>query len=248
MTVEAPFSASAAARRVLRLAATGSLATLRNGAPFASLVTVATTVAGEPILLLSRLAVHTQNLARDPRASLLLVAPGGETGDPLAGARLTLTGTARRDDDGMLRRRFLARHEEAAIYAGFGDFAFYRFVPAGAHLVAGFGRIVDLAPGDFLTDCAGAEDLLASEPSAMARMNTDHREALRLYATRLLGAPDGDWRMTGADPDGIDLRAGPLRERLDFGERITTADGLRRILARLAKAAGAAPRQVASAP
>ena len=60
--------------------------------PFASLVTVATAPGGEPILLLSRLAVHTQNLDRDRRASLLLVEPGGEGGDPLAGARLTLVG------------------------------------------------------------------------------------------------------------------------------------------------------------
>ena len=147
--------ASFTAKHVLRLAATGSLGTLdAGGAPFASLVTVATTPAGEPILLLSDLAAHTRNLKRDYRASLLLVAPGGEGGDPLAGARLSLTGTLTRDDDPMLRRRFLARHEEAASYAGFADFGFYRFAVKAGHLVAGFGRIVDLAPEDILTDVA----------------------------------------------------------------------------------------------
>jgi putative heme iron utilization protein len=243
--VEEPFSPAKTARRVLRLAATGSLATLKDGAPFASLVTVATTPASEPILLLSNLAVHTQNLDRDRRASLLLVEPGGEGGDPLAGARLTLTGTvSERDGDPLLRRRFLARHEGAAGYAGFADFAFYRFEIAAAHLVAGFGRIVALPPDRIRTDCTGADDLIAAEDSAIEHLNADHREALRLYATRLLGLPDGDWRMTGADPEGIDLAAGALCGRLGFPARITTPAELRRVLADLAREA----RQRAASP
>ena len=243
MTEDAAFSPVDAARRVLRLAATAALATLdADGAPFASFVTVATTPAGEPILLLSDLAVHTRNLERDRRASLLFVAPGGEGGDPLAGARLTVTGRAVREDDPVLRRRFLARHEEAADYADFRDFAFYRFAVEGSHLVAGFGRIVGLSRGELLTDCGGAEDLAAAEESAVAHMNADHAEAVRLYAVRLLGAPDGDWRMTGADPDGIDLRAGAMRARLAFAEPAKTAGDLRRTLAALADKARAIGR------
>ena len=147
-----PFAPAVLARRILRLAAIGSLATLKEGAPFASLVTVGSTHVGEPVLLLSALAVHTQNLARDRRASLLLIEPGGENGDPLAGARLTLTGeVSKKDGDPELRKRFLARHESAAAYADFADFGFYRFVIAGAHLVAGFGRIVELSRDDLLS-------------------------------------------------------------------------------------------------
>ncbi len=230
------FSASAAARRVLRRVSTGSLATLgADGGPFASLVTVATTPAGEPILLISSLAVHTRNLAADRRASLLLVAPGGESGDPLAGARLTLTGmVGESDPDPMLRRRFLARHPEAAGYADFADFGFRRFIVEGAHLVAGFGRIVSLAPADVLTGVRDAAELLAAEPDAIAHMNTDHTEALALYATVLLGMPEGDWRMTGADPDGIDLMAGNLSARLDFPAAVTSPGALRKALADLA--------------
>ncbi len=241
---DATFSPIPAARRVLRLAATGSLATLQSsGGPFASLVTVATTPAGEPILLLSALAVHTRNISADPRASLLLVAPGGEVGDPLAGARLTLTGrVAGPDKSPELRRRFLARHAEAASYADFGDFAFYRFAIKGGHLVAGFGRIVSLSAAELLTDIAEASALIEAEEGAIAHMNADHAEALSLYATRLLGMPEGDWRMTSADADGIDLRAGPLRARLDFSERVTSPAALRRTLAELAKAARATPR------
>ncbi|HZP21404.1 MAG TPA: DUF2470 domain-containing protein [Bauldia sp.] len=232
------FNPGRAAKRVLRIAATGTLATLRNGAPFASLVTVATTPSGEPILLLSKLAVHTKNLDADARAALLLVAPGGEGGDPLAGARLTLTGAVTGPDaDPMLRRRFLARHPEAAGYAGFADFSFRRVVPEAAHLVAGFGRIVELAPAEFLTDLAGRGGVVAAEEDTVTRLNADRRDAIRLCATRLLGEPDGDWTVTGADPEGIDLRAGERRARLAFPEPVTSPEGLRQVLAELARKA-----------
>jgi putative heme iron utilization protein len=232
------FSPALAARRVLRLAATGSLATLDpEGGPFASLVTVATTPAGEPILLISTLARHARNLAADRRASLLLVAPGGEGGDPLAGARLTLTGTVGPvDTNPALRHRFLARHIEAAGYAGFADFGFHRFAIAGGHLVAGFGRIVSLSPADILIDVSAAGDLVAAEERALAEMNAGHADAVRLFATALLGLPAGDWRLTGIDPHGVDL-AGPSRARLDFPQVVNDQDTLRRVLADLAHGA-----------
>jgi putative heme iron utilization protein len=232
------FDASTNARHVLRIAATGSLGTLdEDGAPFTSLVTVATTMDGSPLMLLSDLAVHTRNLRGDPRASLLLVAPGGEGGDPPAGARLTLTGHVVRDDDASHRRRFIARHEEAAGYAGFADFGLYRLDVRRGHLVAGFGRIVTLTPPDLLTDTTGTEQLVAAEQGAVDHMNEDHADALSLYATVLLGLPDGDWITTGADPDGLDLRAGPLRGRLPFPERVTTSAELRGVLVDLVKTA-----------
>jgi putative heme iron utilization protein len=231
-----PFSPTVAAKRVLRSAGTGALATLSaDGSPFASLVTVATAPDGGPILLISRLAVHTQNLARDARSSLLLVEPGGEAGDPLAGARLTLVGRVGDvDPDPLLARRFQARHPEAAGYVGFADFGFRRFTVEGAHLVAGFGRIVGLSRADVLTDVADAAELIEAEESAVAHMNRDHREALSLYATRLLGLPGGEWKMTGADPEGIDLTNGERDGRLAFDERVTTAGRLRVVLADLA--------------
>ncbi len=240
----AAFSPAATARRVVRLAATGSLATLTAaGGPFASLVTVAATPAGEPILLLSTLARHTHNLAADRRASLLLVAPGGEGDDPLAGARLTLTGTVGpRESEPALRRRFLARHPEAAGYADFADFGFHRFSVEGGHLVAGFGRIVALSPADILVDVGAAQDLIAAEESALAHMNADHGETVRLYATVLLGLTDGDWRLTGIDPEGIDLAAGSLRGRLDFPQAVHDAVSLRSVLAELARQARATRR------
>ena len=94
------------------------------------------------------------------------------------------------------------------MFAGFGDFSFYQINLSGAHLVAGFGRIVDLAPADLLTDLTGADALLVAEPEVIEHMNADHADTCRLYATRLLGAPDGAWRCVGCDPEGLDLQSG----------------------------------------
>lgn len=236
--IKSRFSPDVTARRIIRLATTGSLATLdSDGAPFASLVTVATTPAGEPILLLSKLAVHTQNLDRDRRASLLLTSPDNKTDDPLTGARLTISGKIVHDPDPSIRDRFLARHQEAGLYVDFGDFDFYRLQVRGAHLVAGFGQIVDLSDSDLLTDCSDCIGLLEAETDALAHINEDHADALRDYATGLCHMPDGRWTVTGCDPDGLDLRAGSLRARLDFPDKVRTSAGLRKVLTVLAEEA-----------
>ena len=114
------------------------------------------------------------------------------------------------------------------------DFSFFRVVPSGLHLVAGFGRIIDLKPAQFLTEIGDAGELLDAEQGAVEHMNEDHREAMKLYATKLLGAEPADWTCTGCDPDGIDLQAGSLTLRLDFPERVTSGGALRKMLVRLA--------------
>lgn len=150
-------NATAAAQAALMLnnMRTASLGTLTpDGAPFLSLVTIAPTGQSQAAMLLSGLAVHTKNLQNDGRCSLLIVAPGGESGNPLEGARLTLSGEAsrlERDQDTAERATFLECHPDAAMYADFGDFAIWKFELQAAHLVAGFGRIVGLTPEDLLT-------------------------------------------------------------------------------------------------
>jgi putative heme iron utilization protein len=105
--------------------------------------------------------------------------------------------------------------------------------------VAGFGRIVDLKPEQFLTDISDARALVEAEQSAIDHMNADHRDATNLYATRLLGAEPADWRCAGCDPDGIDLQAGTKTLRLDFPERVTGPGELRKALVKLAEQARA---------
>ncbi len=233
------FDPRATAKLLLREARTGALATLmaQTGDPYCSLVNIATAADGSPLLLISQLAIHTRNIQSDPRISLML--DERKPGDPLEGARVMLMGSAAPDDSADARRRFLARQPDAGMYADFKDFGFYRVGVTGAHLVAGFGRILDLTPGDVLTDVSGADELLAAEAGAVAHMNEDHADTLRLYATRLRGAPDGDWRCVGCDPEGLDLQQGRTGLRLSFPEPVRSAGELRRVLKALADRARA---------
>jgi putative heme iron utilization protein len=235
----ADFDAIAVAKALLRATRSGALATIdRNtGHPFGSLVNVATDIDGSPLILISRLSTHTANLEKDGRASLLLASAG--RGDPLVHPRLTVLGdfaSVARDDgiEARLRRRFLARHPKSELYAGFADFAFWRLAVVSAHLNGGFARAADLKAADLITDIADAEDLIAAEAGAVAHMNEDHAEAVRLYATKLLGAEDGPWRLTGLDPEGFDLAQGDATLRLQFSQRVTTAETLRKVLVDLA--------------
>jgi hypothetical protein len=236
------FDAGRLARSLLRRGRQGALATLMagSGAPYCSLVNLASHADGSPILLISRLAVHTRNILGDARVSLML--DERVEGDPLEGARIMLAGRAEQaagDDLPFLRRRYLSAHPSAESFVDFRDFCFFRIRPSGIHLVAGFGRIVDLEPEKFLTDLSDAGPLLEAEQGAVDHMNADHREAMSLYATRLLGAGPADWRCTGCDPDGLDLQAGGNTLRLDFPERVTGPGELRRMLVRLADEARA---------
>lgn len=239
MKPSSDFDAGGLARSLLRRRRQGALATLMpDGAPYCSLVNLASHPDGSPILLISRLALHTKNLLADPRVSLML--DERAEGDPLQGARIMLAGTAvpaRTDEAELLRQRYLNAHPEAETFVDFSDFSFVRIVPSAAHLVAGFGRIVDLSPDQLLTDLGGADDLLQSEASAIAHMNADHREAMNLYATKLLGAELADWCCTGIDPDGIDLQAGERTLRLPFPQRTVSSAALRGVLKSLAEQA-----------
>jgi heme oxygenase (biliverdin-IX-beta and delta-forming) len=236
------FDPRSAAKKLLREGRGGALATLMPGSgdPYCSLVNVATTADGAPLLLISRLAVHTRNILADPRVSLMI--DERKQGDPLEGARVMLMGTAEATDDEAVKRRYLARHPSAEMFAGFKDFAFYRIALEGAHLVAGFGRIVDLKSEDILTDVSDAAPLIAAEAEICAHMNDDHADAVRLYATKLLGAPDGEWRCVGCDPEGLELQLDRAALRLPFPQRVTAPGVLRQVLKDLAQQARAGPQ------
>ena len=242
MQQTADFSPSKLAKSLLRRSRQGALATLMpsSGDPYCSLVNHATHSDGSPILLISRLAIHTRNLLADPRVSLML--DERTEGDPLEGARIMLSGRAE-EVGGMeldlVHRRYLNAHPSAEAFVGFKDFSFFVIRPSGTHLVAGFGRIVDLKPDDFLTEVGDASALLEAEPGAVDHMNEDHRDTMNLYATKLLGAGTADWRCSGCDPDGLDMQAGKATLRLEFPARVTTPSELRKMLVTLAEQARA---------
>jgi putative heme iron utilization protein len=81
---------------------------------------------------------------------------------------------------------------------------------------------------------------VAAEPEVLAHMNEDHAEACRLYATKLLGAPDGAWRCVGCDPEGLELQLDRMALRLPFPQRVRAPGVLRVMLKQLAEQARAA--------
>jgi putative heme iron utilization protein len=198
--------------------------------PYASLVLVAVDHDLSPILLLSDLAEHTRALASDDRVSLLFDGTHG-LDQPLTGARVTLVGRATRTDDARLARRFLARHPDAEMYAGFKDFHFYRVAVERAHIVAGFGKIRWLSAGEL--NAAMASGLGDAEQGIVTHMNDDHADAVQLYAGNLLGLAGSDWRMTGIDIEGIDLRQGGQVARLSFDAPLGAASEARKVLVAL---------------
>jgi len=228
-------------RRLLRMGRIASLGTLdaARGFPMTTLVSTTTDCDGAPVILISALSNHTKNLLMDARCSILFV-QGGK-GDPLAHPRLTLQGRAEKTTGESARRRFLARHPKAALYADFADFSFQRIEPEMMHLNGGFARAFDGEAAYILAQIPDRAAFDALDASAIAHMNADHSEALRLYATALCAMPDGPWRATGLDPHGLDLALGDATARVAFREPVFDGGALRLALKTLADAARATP-------
>jgi hypothetical protein len=226
------------ARRLMRRSGFAALGTSHQGAPYVSLVAVACRHDAAPLLMLSKLAQHTRNFLADSRVSLLFDGTR-EFADPLAGPRLTVLGRIEACDEVAPRERFVARHPDSAAYAGFGDFRLYRVAVERGHFVAGFGRIswIESAELRFSGD-SGA--LAAAEPGILAHMNEDHADAVALFAERLLHKPGSGWRMTGIDPEGLDLRSGSETARIDFDAPVLNAAAARSALVALTHAARSA--------
>ena len=179
--------------------------------------------------MISDLAQHTRNLATDARCSLLFDGTGG-LGDPLAGKRLAVMGRLENAADEALRMRYALRHP--AVWLEFPDFRLHAMTVERAHLISGFGRTAWIAGEDLLFD---ADDALArAEADILAREG----RAAESPAARFLGFPDGNWKMTGIDPEGVDLRNERRTSRLDFDTPVRSPVEARAALARIAGTAG----------
>jgi hypothetical protein len=193
-----------------------------------------------PLLLLSDLAEHSRNIARDSRISLLVDGTAG-LDDPLTGSRASLIGKAAPIEDERLMARFVNRHPSSAAYAGFGDFRLYRMDLARAHLIAGFGRIRWIEGNDILLT-GDSRPLAKAEESIIVHMNGDHAEAVNRIARRAADDVRSEgWRMTGIDPEGADFRSGGTIARAVFRTLIWDAGAARSELVQLARAERATP-------
>ena len=225
-------------RLIMRSCGKAALATIdaKTKEPYNSLILIAADADASPLMMISDLADHTQNIKKNPLASLLL--DGDPSGETLASQRLSVQGHLDIVKDPALTKRFIHRHAEAAIYAGFGDFNLYRMTVTRVHLIGGFGRIHWIDGGLVLAD---SPKLDAAAEEIIEHMNDDHDDAIAAYA-QALGhpAPDGDedkWKMTGIDRDGIDLSNGSAYARINTAEPMITPGDSRRALAKLAKRA-----------
>lgn len=233
------------AKTLIRTARYGALAVIEpeTGAPLASRVGVATDADGAPLILVSALSAHTGAIVADPRCSLLVGEPGG--GDPLAHPRITLVCRAARLERGTpaherAERRYLNRNPKARLYAGLGDFSIFRLEPERASLNGGFGKAYLLGHDDLLTGGPAADELAASEQSAIDHMNGDHPGAVAACA-RHFAKGDGDgWIVTGFDPEGMDVARGDQIRRVFFPAPLENAGELRNVLVEMAGIARAA--------
>jgi len=210
------------------------------GWPFGSVMPYALDVTGRPVFLISSMAMHTQNLQADPRASLLVTQPGlgpqrEESDDPLARARLTLMGDARvvpPAEVSAARAAYLARHARAAYWVDFEDFAFWRLEVTDLYFVGGFAAMDWVSAAAYF---AAAPDPLADVADGIVEhMNRDHADALVEYARHFAGEPADEATMVAVDRLGFKLR---LRRgqrlssaRIAFPREVTTAAQSREVL------------------
>jgi putative heme iron utilization protein len=221
----------AQARALVRSRDRGALATVMkdDGWPYASLVMMACDAAANPLVMISELAEHTRNILSEDRVGLLIDGTEG-LDNPLTGARLTLVGRATKTSDTDHRARYMARHANAALYAGFSDFSLYRLEVERVHMVAGFGAIHWIEKSAYAVDSISASALMAAEADIVSHMNDDHADAVQLYAAKLLGLAGEGWVMTGIDSEGCDLRNGGAVARLAFDTPVVTAEEARAAL------------------
>ncbi|WP_428391569.1 HugZ family protein [Lichenicoccus sp.] len=220
------------ARKLLRAARSATLATARDGQPFASLVTPACAADLSMLMLLSSLSEHTAHLLAEPRCAILVTGTPADL-NPQTAPRLSVVGRATPDPDPELRARWVALHPYAAFYAGLGDFRIFRLHMERCHFIGGFASAHRLRPADIAPDAAAVGAVAEMETSIIA--GTD-----AAMLARIAGGPE--WRMASVDVDGCDLVRGEMVRRIAFSAPVADAGGVAAELRRLSAAAARAAR------
>lgn len=234
------------AERVRTLVSLCTVATLstvsrkRPGYPFGSLMPYSSDGTGRPIFLISNMAMHTQNIQADHRASLF-VAQAGD-GDPLGTARATIVGDVHpvpEDEVGDARQCYLSRFENSRSWVDFTDFGFYRMQPLDLYYVGGFGVMGWVAADDYLS--AKVDPLADAGPKILGHMNSDHVPAMILLAKVYAGFTATEAAMTAVDRLGFHLRLktrdGMKGTRINFLREVQNSDEARSVLVEMVRTA-----------
>jgi heme iron utilization protein len=210
-------SFSERARTLVYVGRIGSLSTVSRkqpGFPFGSVMPYGLDPRGRPIFLISSMAMHTQNLHSDPRASLLVTQPDA-SGDPLGASRVTLVGnvlTVPEPDVADARKLYLERYANSKYWVDFEDFSFYRMTVVDVYYVGGFGVMGWVDASDY--DQAQPDPLADAAAGIIEHMNADHKDALVVLARAFAGKESEQAAMTSVD-------------RLGFHVRLKTEDGVK---------------------
>ena len=228
----------------MHLGRIGSLSTLSRkqpGFPFGSLMPYALDGQGRPIFLVSTMAMHTQNLLADPRASLFVTEPGA-SGDPLGASRVTLIGNVVRTpepESAAARSVYLTRYPDSKYWVDFDDFSFYRMDVLDVYYVGGFGVMGWVAASDYSE--AQSDPLAEHKSDIMQHMNADHKHALILLAKRFAGIEAMEAAMTSVDRLGFNVRLktqdGVHGARIAFLREVTNPTQTREVFVEMAKQA-----------
>ncbi len=231
-------------RILLHLNSLATLSTLSRkqpGFPFGSLMPYALDDAGRPLFLISNMAMHTQNIKADPRASLFVTQPATD-GDPLGAARATLIGNILQvpdEDKPAVRELYLARHENSRYWVDFGDFSFFRMDILDLYYVGGFGVMGWVTAADYTV--AAIDPLADSAPGILAHMNADHIDAMILLARTHSQVEATEATMTAVDRLGFHLRLrtaeGMKGTRINFPNEVRTPTETRTVLVEMVRQA-----------
>jgi hypothetical protein len=222
----------------------GSLSTLslkQEGYPFGSVMPYGLDDRGRPIFLISTMAMHTQNLQAEPRASLLITQLES-TGDPLGSSRVTLLGNVLPVPVAQVaeaRELYLARHANSKYWVDFEDFSFYRMDVVDVYYVGGFGVMGWVSAAEYYR--AAPDPLAESGPGIIQHMNADHADALILLARTFAGLESQEAAMTAVDRLGFHLRLktedGMRGTRVNFLREVSTPAEARSVLIEMVRQA-----------
>ena len=231
------------ARTLLQRESIGMLSTnsvKHAGYPFGSVMPYALTGDGSPLFLISGMAIHTQNVLADPRASLLVMQRGNEQ-DPLGMARATLLGSVTSVDKvpDALRRAYLERHPNARHWIDYADFGFFRLDVTQIYFVGGFGAMGWVPVEEYTV--AEADPLADAAAGIIEHMNRDHADALREITRHFAALPAEEATLVSCDRLGFAVRArtseGMKGVRIAFPEEVRSAEDAQRVLIAMVKTA-----------
>jgi len=241
-------SYSERARTLMYVGRIGSLSTLSRkqpGFPFGSVMPYGLDEQGRPIFLISTMAMHTQNLTADARASLL-VTQDDTAGDPLGASRVTLVGTVvpiAKTEVGAARSLYLGRHANSRYWVDFEDFSFYRMEVVDIYFVGGFG-VMGWVPAAEYLGCQ-LDPLAGSMTEIIQHMNADHKDALVLLAREFARLDSEEATMTAVDRLGFHVRlktpAGMRGARIAFLREVRTSVETRKVLVEMVQQARQRP-------